>query len=216
MATLDIVTLENKKAGSVELNAAVFEASIRPDLCHAEVNRQLALRRRGTHSTKNRAAVSGGGSKPWRQKGSGRARQGTSRAAQWAGGGVVFGPVPRSYAHDLPKKVRSAALRSALSHRLAEGDITVVKGLAMEGYKTRQVVEILRALSLEGLGVLIVIDAPDEHLQRSARNIPGVTVQPVAGLNVYDVLRHAKLLLTSPAIELIETRLARASRETSA
>jgi large subunit ribosomal protein L4 len=216
MATLDIVTLENKKAGSVELNPAVFEASIRPDLCHAEVNRQLALRRRGTHSTKNRAAVSGGGSKPWRQKGSGRARQGTSRAAQWAGGGVVFGPVPRSYAHDLPKKVRSAALRSALSHRLAEGDITVVKALAMEGYKTRQVVEILRALSLEGLGVLIVIDAPDEHLQRSARNIPGVTVQPVAGLNVYDVLRHAKLLLTSPAIELIETRLARASRETSA
>ena len=209
------MTLKNKKAGSVELNPDVFEAAVRPDLCHAEVNRQLAQRRRGTHSTKNRAAVSGGGAKPWRQKGSGRARQGTNRAAQWAGGGVVFGPVPRSYAYSLPKKVRRAALRSALSHRLAEGDLKVVEGLAVGGYKTRQVVEILRALSLEGVGVLIVIDAPDDHLQRSARNIPGVTVQTVEGLNVYDVLRHAKLLLARPAIEVIEARLARASQESS-
>lgn len=215
MANLDVVTTNNEKAGSVELSPLVFEAAVRPDLCHAEVSRQLAQRRRGTHSTKNRAAVSGGGSKPWRQKGSGRARQGTSRAPQWAGGGVVFGPVPRSYAHSLPKKVRRAALRSALSHRLAEGDITVVENLTVEGYRTRQVAEILRALSLQGLGVLIVIDAPDDRLQRSARNIPGVTVLTVGGLNVYDVLRHPKLLLTRPAIDLIEARLASASRESS-
>ena len=118
MTTLDVVTMENKKAGSVELSPTVFEAAVKPHLFHAEVRRQLARRRRGTHSTKNRAAVSGGGSKPWRQKGTGRARQGTNRAPQWAGGGVVFGPVPRDYEHKLPKKVRRAALRSALSQRM--------------------------------------------------------------------------------------------------
>ena len=110
MANLDVVTTENKKVGTVDLSATVFEAQVKPDLFHAEVRRQLAARRRGTHSTKNRAAVSGGGSKPWRQKGTGRARQGTTRAPQWAGGGVAFGPVPRSYEHSLPKKVRRAAL----------------------------------------------------------------------------------------------------------
>jgi large subunit ribosomal protein L4 len=213
MATLDVVTLKNKKSGSIDLSSVVFEAPVRPDLFHAEVKRQLASRRRGTHSTKNRAAVSGGGAKPWRQKGSGRARQGTTRAAQWAGGGVVFGPVPRSYEHALPKKVRGAALRSALSHRFAEGDIKVVKELAVDGYKTRGVVEILRDLGLDGMGVLIVIDARDETLQCSARNIPGVIVMLAEGLNVYDVLRHSKLLLTESAIAAIEARLGGGSPE---
>jgi large subunit ribosomal protein L4 len=213
MATLEVVTLENKKAGSVDLNPTVFEAPVRTDLLHAEVRRQLTRRRSGTHSTKNRAAVSGGGSKPWRQKGSGRARQGTTRAAQWAGGGVVFGPVPRSYEHALPKKVRGAALRSALSHRFAEGDITVVESIEMDGFKTQRVVEILRSLSLEGASVLIVIEAKDEYIQRSARNLPGVTVLPAEGLNVHDVLRHRKLLIAKSALDAIESRLARKSRE---
>jgi len=213
MATLEVVTLENKKAGSVDLNSTVFEAPVRTDLLHAEVRRQLTRRRSGTHSTKNRAAVSGGGSKPWRQKGSGRARQGTTRAAQWAGGGVVFGPVPRSYEHALPKKVRGAALRSALSHRLAEGDITVVESIEMDGFKTQRVVEILRGLSLGDVSVLIVIEAKDEHIQRSARNLPGVTVLPAEGLNVHDVLRHKKLLVAKPALDAIESRLARKSQE---
>ncbi len=213
MTTLDVVTLENKKAGSVDLNSTVFEAPVRTDLLHAEVRRQLTRRRSGTHSTKNRAAVSGGGSKPWRQKGSGRARQGTTRAAQWSGGGVVFGPVPRSYEHALPKKVRGAALRSALSHRLAEGDITVVDSIEMDGFKTRRVVEILRGLSLGDVSVLIVIEANDEHIQRSARNLPGVTVLPAGGLNVHDVLRHRKLLVTKAALDAIESRLARKSQE---
>ena len=215
MATLDVVTLENKKSGVVELNPTVFEAPVRPDLFHAEVNRQLARRRRGTHSTKNRSAVSGGGSKPWRQKGTGRARQGTSRAPQWAGGGSAFGPVPRAYEHSVPKKVRRAALRGALSHRLAEGDITVVDAIRVDEYKTHRVVEILEGLSLGGAGVLIVIDAADERLQRSARNIPGVTVQLVGGLNVYDVLRHPKLLVTQAAVAAIEARLDGASHEAS-
>jgi len=215
MATLEVVTLENKKAGTVDLSSTVFEAPLRTDLLHAEVRRQLARRRSGTHSTKNRAAVSGGNSKPWRQKGSGRARQGTTRAPQWAGGGVVFGPVPRSYEHALPKKVRGAALRSALSHRLREGDITVVDSIAVDGFKTRRMAEILRGLSLADTSVLIVIDAKDDQVQRSARNLPGVTVMLVEGLNVHDVLRHRKLLVTKPALAVIESRLARPSEESN-
>jgi large subunit ribosomal protein L4 len=207
MATLEIVTVENRKAGSVELAPAVFEARVKPDLLHAEVRRQLARRRAGTHSTKNRHMVSGGGIKPWRQKGTGRARQGSIRAPQWAGGGVVFGPVPRSYEHSLPKKVRRAALRCALSLRRQEGAITLVDGIALDAFKTRRVREILRALSLDGERVLIVIEAADPKLERSARNLPGVGVVRVAGLNVYDVLRHAKLLLTRGALTAIEQRL---------
>jgi len=215
MATLNVVTQENKKSGSIDLSPAVFGVPVRPDLFHAEVRRQLAARRGGNHSTKNRAMVSGGGAKPWRQKGSGNARQGTKRAPQWAGGGVVFGPVPRSYNHSLPKKVRTAALRSALSHRLVEGDITVLEALSVEEYKTKRIVEILRGLSLEGARVLIVVDACDEHLQRSTRNLPGVQVLPVEGLNVFDVLRYQKLLVTKAAVAAIETRLAGESKESN-
>jgi large subunit ribosomal protein L4 len=216
MATLDVVTTENKKAGTVDLSATVFEAQVKPDLFHAEVTRQLAARRKGTHSTKNRSAVSGGGSKPWRQKGTGRARQGTTRAAQWAGGGVAFGPVPRSYAHKLPKKMRRAALRGALSHRLKEGAITVVESLDLGEFKTKRVAEILDGLGIAGSGVLIVIDGEDTHLERSAQNLPRVKVLRVAGLNVFDVLRHPKLLLTKAAVAAIDTRLGDAPKEATA
>jgi large subunit ribosomal protein L4 len=207
MATLDAVTTENKKAGTVELSPVVFEVKVKPDLLHAEVRRQLAAARAGTHSTRNRALVSGGGSKPWRQKGTGRARQGTTRAPQWAGGGVVFGPVPRSYAHKLPKKVRRAALRGALSLRLQDQAITVVDSFELGEFKTRRVAEILSGLGVGTRGVLIVIDAADEHLERSARNLPDVKVLRVAGLNVYDVLRYPQLVLTKAAVAGIETRL---------
>jgi large subunit ribosomal protein L4 len=215
MATLDVVTQSNEKSGSIDLNPTVFEVPVRPDLFHAEVRRQLAARRGGHHSTKNRAAVSGGGAKPWRQKGSGNARQGTKRAPQFSGGGVVFGPVPRSYDHSLPKKMRAAALRSALSHRLVEGDITVIDSLAIDEYKTKRVLEILRGLSLGDARVLIVIDTRDEYLERSTRNIPGVQVLPVEGLNVFDVLRYQKLLVTKAAMAAIETRLAGRSKESN-
>jgi len=207
MATLDAVTTDNKKAGAVELSPVVFEAVVKPDILHAEVRRQLAKARAGTHSTKNRAAVSGGGSKPWRQKGTGRARQGTNRAPQWAGGGVVFGPVPRSYAHKLPKKVRRAALRGALSLRLTGEAITVVDSLELGEFKTKLVTEILACLGIDSRGVLIVIDAENEHLERSARNLPRVKVLRVAGLNVFDVLRYPNLLLTKAAVAAIEARL---------
>jgi large subunit ribosomal protein L4 len=207
MTTLDVVTAENKKAGSVELSAAIFQAPVKPDLFHAEVRRQLASRRAGTHSSKNRSAVSGGGSKPWRQKGTGRARQGTARAPQWAGGGVVFGPIPRSYEHSLPKRVRRAALRGVLSLRREERAITVVEELELPEVKTKRVMQILGALSLEGTGVLIVIDAANEKLERSARNLRNVGVLRAAGLNVYDVLRYPKLLITRSALTAIEARL---------
>jgi len=207
MATVDVVTVENKKAGTVDLDPVVFEAQVKPHLFHAEVRRQLAERHRGTHSSKNRTAVSGGGAKPWRQKGTGRARQGTTRAPQWKGGGAVFGPVPREYGHKLPKKMRRAALRSALSHRIKEDSVTVVESLPIEQYKTRRVIEILAALGLAGRSVLLVVDAADAFLERSARNLHGVTVLRSEGLNVYDVLRHDKLVMTKAAVPLVAARL---------
>ena len=207
MPTLNVVTAENKKAGKLEVSLAVFEAVVKPHLLHAEVRRQLAARRRGTHSTKNRTAVSGGGAKPWRQKGTGRARQGTTRAPQWSGGGVAFGPVPRSHDLALPKKMRRAALRGALSLRVGEGDVTVVEALQLDGFKTRRVAEILEGLGVGGEGVLIVIHEADPFVERSARNLRGVSVVRAAGLNVYDVLRHSKLVATKAAVAAIEQRL---------
>ena len=212
MASLDVVTLDNRKTGTVELSAAVFEAAVKPHLFHAEVRRQLAARRSGTHATKNRAAVSGGGAKPWRQKGTGRARQGTIRAPQWAGGGVVFGPVPRSHEIALPKKVRRAALRSALSQRLREGALTVVDAFALDGFSTKRVAAVLRALGIES-GALIVIEAPSPVVEASARNLPGVGVIRAEGLNVLDVLRHRHLVITRAALEAVERRLDEAKRE---
>ena len=216
MATLDVVTTDNKKAGTLDVSSVVFEAQVKPDLFHAEVRRQLALRRQGTHSTKNRAIVSGGGAKPWRQKGTGRARQGTTRAPQWAGGGVVFGPVPRSHEHKLPKKVRRAALRGALSLRLKDGAITVLESLELDEFKTRRVAEIVRGLGFGDAGVLIVIDAEDAHLETSARNLPRVKVLRAAGLNVFDVLRYPNLVLTKAAVAAIEERLGDAPKEATA
>ena len=207
MATIDVVNLENQKAGSLDLSSAVFESEVKPHLYHAEVRRQLADRRQGTHSTKNRALVSGGGAKPYRQKGTGRARQGTTRAPQFAGGGVVFGRVPRGYSHKLPKKVRAAALRSALSQRVAESTLTVVDELVVEGFQTKRVVAILAALGLDGGSTLIVVEDVNATVEASSRNIPGVSVVRVEGVNVYDLLRHKNVLITKAAIGKLEARL---------
>jgi large subunit ribosomal protein L4 len=214
MPKLPVVTMANQGAGSVELDGSVFGAAVKPHLFHAEVRRQLARRRAGTHSTKNRAGVSGGGIKPYRQKGTGRARQGTIRAPQWEGGGVVFGPVPRSYEHRLPRKVRAAALRSALSLRAREEAVTVVDALSLGEYRTRRMREILGTLGLDGRSVLVVIDAADPHVERSARNLPDVAVVRAEGLNVHDVLRHERLLLTRAALARVEERLSAARAAT--
>ncbi len=207
MASLDVVGAGGKKAGSVELDPAVFEAPIKPHLFHAEVRRQLSRRHAGSHSTKNRAAVSGGGAKPFRQKGTGRARQGTTRAPQFHGGGVVFGPVPRCYEQKLPKKVRRAALRAALSLRLQERAVTVVESFGLEEYSTRRMVEILSALAVVEDSLLIVLEASDPRVERSARNLPRVSVIRAEGLNVYDVLRHRRVLLTREAALSVQGRL---------
>jgi large subunit ribosomal protein L4 len=207
MATVDLIKMDASKAGSVELDASVFEAPVKPHLFHAEVQRQLARRRSGTHATKNRSLVSGGGAKPWRQKGTGRARQGTTRAPQWAGGGVVFGPVPRSYEHSLPKKMRRAALCSALSLRQQEGALVLIESIELPEFKTRRVVEMLEGLGLAGESVLIVTAEADAHLERSSRNLPGVSVLRAEGLNVYDVLRHSRMLMTQAALAAVQERL---------
>jgi large subunit ribosomal protein L4 len=171
---------KKKKGGKVNLDPGIFEADVRSHLLHAEVRRQLAKRRRGTHSTLNRSAVSGGGAKPYRQKGTGRARQGTQNAPQFESGGVVFGPVPRSHEHALNKKMRRAALRSALSLRQSEAALRVVDALEFDEFSTKRMVEVLRGR---------------------------VRVLRAEGLNVYDVLRCAQLLLTKEAVAAVEARL---------
>ena len=213
MASLDVVGAEGKMAGSVELDPAVFEAPIKPHLFHAEVRRQLSARRSGAHSTKNRSAVSGGGSKPYRQKGTGRARQGTTRAPQFHGGGVVFGPVPRSYDQKLPKKMRRAALRAALSLRLQEEAVRVVESFGVEEYSTRRMVEILTALGVMEDSLLIVLEVKDPFVERSARNLPRVSVIRSEGLNVYDVLRHRRILFVREAALSVQRRLGAAGEE---
>jgi large subunit ribosomal protein L4 len=207
MATADILTIENKKSGSMELDPTVFDGKVRPHLYHAEVRRQLALRHAGTHSTKNRAAVSGGGAKPHKQKGTGRARQGTRRAVQWAGGGVAFGPVPRDYGHKLPKKMRKAALVSALSQWQKDGSIVIVDELDLDEFKTRRVVETINKLGLSGAPLLVVIEDAKPMFEASVRNIPRVGLVRAEGLNVYDVLRHPKMLITRAAVEVLQERL---------
>ena len=207
MASVNVLNTDNKKAGSIELDPAVFEAVVSDHVLHDEVRRQLSRRRAGTASTKNRARVSGGGAKPWRQKGTGRARQGTNRAPQWAGGGSVFGPVPRSYEHKLPKKVRRAALRGALTQRHKEGALIVVDELDLDEFKTSRMVALLDSLGLGGASVLLVIAEPNAEVEISARNLPRVGVIRAPGLNVYDVLRSQKLVMTKDAVAEVEARL---------
>jgi large subunit ribosomal protein L4 len=168
---------------------------------------QLASRRAGTHATKTKGFVSGGGKKPWRQKGTGRARAGSSRSPLWAGGGTIFGPQPRDYSYRLPKSARKAALRAALAARHAEGKLLVVDALQLPEPKTKRMLECLRGLGLDDGTVLVVLAAEDESMTRAARNLPQVKVLLVAGLNVYDVLGHAHLVLTRDALVTLVTRL---------
>ena len=207
MPTIDMYNTGREKVGSIELDDSIFGAEVKPHLFHAVVRYQLAKRRAGTHATKTRAQVSGGGKKPFKQKGTGRARQGTTRAPHWRGGGVVFGPHPRSHAHELPKKVRRAALRSALTKRLQDENLTVFDAFALGQIKTKDFVKVMKTFEFDDL--LLVLPAKDETVIRSARNVPGVTVMPVEGLNVYDVLKHKNLALTKDAVAGVVARLTR-------
>lgn len=205
MPTLDVYNTDREKVGSIDLDDKIFGAEVKEHLFHTVVRYQLAKRRAGTHKAKGRAEISGGGRKPFRQKGTGRARQGTTRAPHMRGGGVAHGPRPRNHAHKLPKKVRQAALRCALSRRTEESHLTVFDSIELPEIKTRQVSDLMGRFEVKNL--LIVLSEKNENVVRSARNIPGVTVLPVAGLNVYDILRHEDIAITRDAVDLVVARL---------
>lgn len=190
--------------GDLELSETVFGAPVNEGLVHQAVVRYLANQRQGTASTKTRGEVSGGGRKPWRQKGTGRARQGSIRAPQWVGGGTVFGPKPRDYRQAMPKKARRAALRSALSSKVASGELLVLDELTFEQPKTKKMVEVLQNLKAAGASALVVTGELDRNVILSARNIPGVGTTRAGDLNVYDVVAHARLIATKDAIAKIE------------
>lgn len=207
MPSIDVYNVSHDKVGTVELDASIFAAEVKEHLFHMVVRHQLAGRRQGTHSTRRRAEVAGGGRKPFKQKGTGRARQGSTRAPHYAGGGVVFGPQPRSHSFSLNKKVRRAALKCALSRRFGEAALFVVDDLAFAETKTKSFRSFMKAFGVDNL--LVVVPEANTQVSLVSRNIPGVTVLPVAGLNVYDILRHRNIALTAPAIAPIVERLSR-------
>ncbi|MEG9298745.1 50S ribosomal protein L4 [Mangrovibacillus sp. Mu-81] len=195
------------KVGDIELNDSVFGIEPNKHVLFEAVLMQRASLRQGNHKVKNRSEVRGGGRKPWRQKGTGRARQGSIRSPQWRGGGVVFGPVPRSYSYKLPKKVRRLAIKSALSSKVVEENILVLEALSFDAPKTKEFANVLKGLSVNAK-TLVVTDGLDENVALSARNIPGVTVVPAEGISVLDVLGHDKLVMTKSAVEKVEEVLA--------
>ncbi|GMB10002.1 large subunit ribosomal protein L4 [Thermolongibacillus altinsuensis] len=207
MPKVALYNQNGENIGEIELNDSVFGIEPNKYVLFEAVIMQRASLRQGTHKTKNRAEVSGGGRKPWRQKGTGRARQGSIRAPQWRGGGVVFGPVPRSYSYKLPKKVRRLAIKSALSSKVLENNIVVLDNLTIEAPKTKEMVKILNNLSVDRKALIVTADV-NENVMLSARNIPGVTVVTANGINVLDVLNHDKLVITKAAVEKVEEVLA--------
>lgn len=191
---------DGSQVGDVELNESVFGIEPNKHVLHEAVLMQRASVRQGTHAVKNRSEVRGGGRKPWRQKGTGRARQGSIRSPQWVGGGVVFGPTPRSYKYQLPKKVRQLALKSALSSKVKEDNVVVLEELDFKAPKTKEVINMLSSLDVDNK-VLIVTSENDENLIRSTNNLKKVKVITVNNMNVLDLLMHDKLILTKDAAE---------------
>jgi large subunit ribosomal protein L4 len=201
-----VKNLKNKDVGSIDLNDAVFAAEVRDDVMHRMVQYQLNKRRAGTHKTKVLSEVSGTGKKPFAQKHTGRARFGTLRAPQMRGGYTVFGPVPRSHATELPKKVRELALRSALSSKVAAGKLVILDTDAIDTHKTKSMVEALSAMNIKS-ALFVCGDTVNENFGKGMRNIPMIDVLPLAGANVYDILRRDTLVLTKEAAEKLTERL---------
>ena len=206
MSTFAVYDIGNQKVREIELDDRIFDAKINPSLFYDVVRRSLASQRKGSASTKNRALVRGGGAKPWRQKGTGRARAGSRRSPLWRGGGTIFGPMPRDYSFSIPKKVKQAALRAALSLKRQEGKLILLDDFPLEGFKTRQILEVLKKFQVED--ALIVTDEKHLFLERSARNIPKIQILRYEGLSVYDILNHEHLILLSPTIQRIQGVLA--------
>ncbi len=207
MASVDVINQKGEKVSSIELDDTVFNAEIRDTLVQRVIVWQLAKRRSGTASTKTRGEISGGGKKPWRQKGTGRARAGTNRSPIWVGGGTIFGPKPRSYAFSLPKKMRKAALRSVLTAKLKDDQLTVIDKIELDAPKTKVFVDIMKTMGFEAKKILFVTAEKDETLLRSSRNLYRVLVLPIEGLNVYDLLRFDRLVVLEAAVPRIHERL---------
>ena len=206
MTTVNVYNKEGAAVGEIKLNAAIFENQINVPVMHQAVRVYLNSQRRGTHSTKNRAAVRGGGRKPWRQKGLGRASFGSSRNPVWRGGGVAFGPTPRSHAIVMPKKMRRLALLSALSSKAAEGNIIVIEDLQFEQPKTKDMVRVLN--NLQTTNALVILEQGNENALLSVRNLSGIGSAAPTNLNTYNVLYHDKLVFTKDALAMLEEVLA--------
>jgi large subunit ribosomal protein L4 len=205
MPTVSIYNTQKEEVGSVELSDSIFGVTVREHLFYEAVRYQLAKRRSGNHSVKGRAEISGGGKKPFRQKGTGRARAGTTRAPHWRGGGVVHGPHQRSHNLKMNKKALKAALKAALSRRCEENALTVFDAFEMPEIKTKAFKSVMNTFSFDSL--LLVTDGKNENVIRSARNLQNVKVLPVDGLNVYDILKHRNLALTKEAVVAVSKRL---------
>jgi len=209
--TVDVVNAENQKIGSVDLSDEVFGGRVKTDLIHESVVRANAAERRGTHATKTRAMVSGSGKKPWRQKGTGRARVGEIRNPLWRKGGTVFGPQPRSYEYQLPKKVEKGALRAALTQKLRDGEVTVVEALSVAEIKTKAAAEMLKRLGVDegkrAHKVLLVDVKPEDKLSLSVRNIEGVRILPSNRVSARDVVNSRRVVFTRAAIEKLQEAL---------
>jgi len=204
MATVDVLDWNKKKVGSVELDASVFDIPVRPEIMQTVVRWQLACRRQGTHKAKTRGEVSGGGKKPFKQKGTGNARQGSTRSPLMPGGGISFGPVPRDYSYVLPKKVKRLGLRTALSHLKKEGRLFVVDSMVSEEGKTK---ELAQRLTKMGLTKAVMIDAAaDDKFQRATRNLPKFRYYGVEGMNVYDLLKYDTAVITKGSLQKIVER----------
>ena len=205
MAKFDVYDLEKNKVSEIELADAVFAGEVNEHLFYEVVKAKLASDRSGTHAVKNRSLVSGGGKKPWKQKHTGRARQGSTRASQWVGGGKAMGPKPRDYSYDVPKKVRKAALRSALALRSRDQKILIVEKWSPDAPKAKTAAQVLRKL---GLAKVLVVDAAaNVALEKSVRNLRGANFLAAEGLNVYDILKHDALVLTAASAKQLEESL---------
>jgi large subunit ribosomal protein L4 len=205
MSTINIVNTKNESVGEIELNDEVFNREVKEHVLHEVVRMQRAGRRSGNACTKTRVEVSGGGRKPWRQKGTGRARSGSNTSPLWRGGGVAFGPKPRDYSFKLNRKVKQQAVAMAMSARFQEGNLIVINDFTLERIKTKDFVGVMDVLDVAN--GLIVIDSASENLTRSSSNVHGYKVLSSEGLNVYDILLHKKLILVQPVIESLEKRL---------
>ncbi|QTD39844.1 50S ribosomal protein L4 [Sporosarcina sp. Te-1] len=203
MPKVSVLNQTGSSVGEIELNEGIFGIEPNEAVLFETLVQQRASLRQGNHKVKTRAEVAGGGRKPWRQKGTGRARQGSIRSPQWRGGGIVFGPTPRSYSYKLPKKVRRLALRSALSTKVRDEEIIVLEGLAFDAPKTKEFVKVLENLSIDKKALFVTADL-DETVALSARNIPGVSVVTANGINVLDLVAHDKLVITKGAVEKLE------------